>query len=100
MTGGLLIVSGGSMQPNRERVIAAARAFAEAGNRDDEMFALGFNESVTAALPPTAPFAGDVDVLREPLTPTIHARGLTGLFDAISAGLDYLGREPTIGKSL
>jgi VWFA-related protein len=92
VTVGLLIDSSGSMQPNRERVIAAATAFAEASNRNDEMFALAFNENVRAALPPTAPFTNDVAVLRDALARTIHARGLTGLFDAISAGLDYLGR--------
>ena len=92
VTVGLLIDSSGSMQPNRERVIAAATAFAEASHPLDEMFALAFNETVSAALPPTAPFTSDVAALRDALTRTIHARGLTGLFDAISAGLDYLGR--------
>ena len=44
VTVGLLIDSSGRMQPNRERVIAAATAFAEASNPDDGMFALGFND--------------------------------------------------------
>jgi Ca-activated chloride channel family protein len=92
VTVGLLIDSSGSMQPNRDRVIAAATAFAGASNPRDEMFALAFNENVTAALPLTSPFTSDVAVLRDALTRTIHARGLTGLFDAISAGLDYVGR--------
>ena len=51
VTAGLLIDSSGSMQPNRERVIAAAAAFAKASHPSDELFALGFNDSVTAALP-------------------------------------------------
>ena len=91
VTVGLLIDSSGSMQPNRARVIAAAQAFAEASHPGDEMFALAFNDSVRAALQPTAPFTSDVAVLQEALTNTIRAYGRTALFDAISAGLDYLG---------
>jgi VWFA-related protein len=92
VTVGLLIDSSGSMQPNRDRVIAAAAAFAESSHPSDELFALAFNDSVRAALPPTAPFTSDVAVLQDALTRTIRAYGRTALFDAIAAGLDYLGR--------
>ncbi len=92
VTVGLLIDSSGSMQPNRERVIAAAAAFADASHRSDELFALAFNDSVRAALPPSAPFTSDVAVLQNALTNTTRAYGRTALFDAIAAGLDYLGR--------
>ena len=92
MTVGLLIDSSGSMQPNRERVIAAAAAFAEASNPKDELFALAFNEDVRAVLPPTAPFTSRVAVLRDALAQVISARGLTRLFDGIAAGLEYVGR--------
>jgi Ca-activated chloride channel homolog len=92
VTVGLLIDSSGSMQPNRARVIAAATAFAAASHPQDELFALAFNETVTAALPSAQPFTGDVRVLRDALTRAIDARGRTGLFDALSAGLDYLAR--------
>jgi Ca-activated chloride channel homolog len=92
VTVGLLIDSSGSMQPNRERVIAAAAAFAEASHPSDEIFALAFNDSVRAALPPTAPFTSDVATLQGALTNTIRAYGRTALFDAVNAGLDYLGR--------
>jgi Ca-activated chloride channel homolog len=90
VTVGLLIDSSGSMQPNRERVVAAVAAFAEASHPSDELFALAFNDNVSAALPPTAPFTGDVTVLQDALTRTIHARGRTALFDAVASGLDYL----------
>jgi VWFA-related protein len=92
VTVGLLIDSSGSMQPNRDRVITAAAAFAESSHPSDEVFALAFNDSVRAAPPPTAPFTNDVAVLRDALTKTIRANGRTALFDAITAGLDYLGR--------
>ena len=92
VTVGLLIDSSGSMQPNRERVIAAAAAFAEASHPSDELFALAFNDSVNPALPAAAPFTSDVVVLQGALTNTIRANGRTALFDAIAAGLEYLGR--------
>lgn len=91
VTVGLLIDSSASMQAIRERVISAATAFAEASNRQDEMFALAFNEEVRGVLPQSAPFTSDIGVLREALNRNITARGRTGLYDAISEGLEYLG---------
>jgi VWFA-related protein len=92
VTVGLLVDSSGSMQPNRGRVIAAATAFAQASHPNDELFALTFNDTVSAALPPTAPFTSDVAVLQGAVANTIRAHGRTALFDAIAAGLDYVGR--------
>ena len=92
VTVGLLVDSSGSMQPNRQRVIAAAAAFAEASHPNDELFALAFNDKVTPALPTAEPFTSDVRVLQGALTSTIRAVGRTALFDAIAAGLEYLGR--------
>ena len=92
VTVGLLIDSSGSMRPNRDRVIAAAAAFAEASHPSDELFALAFNDSVSAALLATAPFTSEVAVLQDALRDTIRASGRTALFDAVAAGLDYLGR--------
>ena len=43
VTVGLVIDSSGSMGANRDRVIAAAVAFAENSNPDDDIFALAFN---------------------------------------------------------
>ena len=92
VTIGLLIDSSGSMQPNRDRVIAASAAFADASHPSDELFALAFNDAVRAALPETAPFTGAVSVLQSALTNTIRAYGRTALFNAISSGLEYLER--------
>ena len=70
----------------------AAAAFAEASHPSDELFGLGFNDSVIAALPRTSPFTSDIAVLQDALTNTARAYGRTALFDAIVAGLDYLSR--------
>jgi Ca-activated chloride channel family protein len=92
VTVGLLIDSSGSMQPSRDRVIAAATAFAETSNPEDEIFALVFNEDVRPALPAITPFTSDATALRLALTRSIRARGRTALYDAVSAGLDYVSR--------
>ena len=92
VTVGLLLDSSGSMRPNRQLVIAAAAAFAETSNPQDEIFALGFNDDVSPVLPGAAPFTGAAETLHHALANSIVMRGRTALFDALSAGLDYLAR--------
>jgi Ca-activated chloride channel homolog len=89
---GLLVDNSGSMQPNRDQLIAAAQAFAESTRPDDELFAIAFNEIPRAALPPSAPFTSDISTLRAALTTVVNTRGRTALFDAIDDGLAYLNR--------
>jgi VWFA-related protein len=90
VTVGLLIDNSGSMQPNRNLVVAAASAFAETSNPQDDIFALAFNEEVRAALATESPFTNDPHVLREALDRTVTARGRTALYDAIERGLEYV----------
>jgi Ca-activated chloride channel family protein len=91
-TVGIVIDSSGSMGTLRSRVIAAAGAFAETSNPEDEIFALAFNDVVRPALPRATPFTRDPVTLRYALTSTISAAGRTALYDAITAGLDYVAR--------
>lgn len=100
VTVGLLIDSSGSMHQNRPLVIAGAAAFAKASHPGDEIFAVTFNEDVRSALPFTAPFTSDSHVLRAALERSIAARGRTALYDAITAGLDYLSRGSRERKAL
>jgi len=92
VTVGFLVDSSGSMREGRERVIAAATAFAEASNRQDELFALAFNEHVRAALPPSAPFTNNATVFRAALAGAMGAQGRTAMYDAISNGLSYVAK--------
>lgn len=92
VTVGFLVDSSGSMREGRERVIAAATAFAEASNSDDEVFALAFNEQVRAALPPSMPFTSDARVFRAALAGAMGAQGRTAMYDAISNGLSYIAK--------
>jgi len=92
VTVGLVIDSSGSMGGNRDRVIAAALAFAQNSNPQDDIFALAFNEEVRSALPADEPFTRDITTLRLALYRTIGARGQSGVYNAIDAGLKYLQR--------
>jgi VWFA-related protein len=89
-TVGLLIDSSGSMQPSRDRVIAAAATFAETSNPQDEMFVLSFNDTVTAALPSGEAFTSSPDTLRAAMNRTISAIGRTALYDAVASGLSHV----------
>jgi Ca-activated chloride channel homolog len=90
VTVGFLVDSSGSMREGRERVIAAAAAFAEASTSTDEIFALAFNEHVRAALPPSMPFTSHASVFRAALAGAMAAQGRTAMYDAISNGLSYV----------
>jgi len=90
VTIGILIDNSGSMQPNRELVVAAATAFAETSNPQDDIFALAFNEEVRAALATESPFTNDPAVLRDALQRAVTTRGRTALYDAVARGLEYV----------
>lgn len=89
ITVGLIIDSSGSMRNVRDRVIAASSEFVASGNRDDEVFALVFNDSVHAVLEESEPFTGDPDALRNALADVFKPDGRTALYDAIAEGLAY-----------
>jgi VWFA-related protein len=90
VTLGLLIDTSGSMRNNRTLMLTAAEAFVERSNPRDEIFALTFNDTVTAALPTDQPFTNDADVLRHALAESITTVGRTALYDAIDDGVEYL----------
>ena len=92
VTVGFLVDSSDSMREGRERVIAAATAFAEASKSQDELCALAFNEHVRVALPPSAPFTSDATVFRVALAEALGTQGRTAMYDAISNGLSYIAR--------
>lgn len=92
VTVGLLVDTSGSMREGRERVIAAATAFAEGSHPNDEIFGLAFNEHVRAALPASTPFTNDPNVFRVALTAAMGAQGRTAMYDAIRSGLTYVAK--------
>lgn len=90
VTVGMLIDASGSMAPNRDMVIAASMAFSKAMNPQDEFFVLGFNEHLHTPLPPDKPFTSFEPALRVALVQAIKAQGQTAIYNAVSAGLDYV----------
>jgi len=100
VTVGLLVDSSASMHASRSLVIEGAATFADTSHPRDELFALAFNENVRPALDPSAPFTRDGAVLRDALERSVTARGRTALYDAISAGVDYLAHGRRDRKAL
>jgi VWFA-related protein len=89
VTAGILVDNSGSMQPKRDDVIAAAMAFAQWSNPQDQMFVVNFNDRVTLGLPADMPFTDRRDQLQRALS-RIQTIGQTALYDGIAAGLDHL----------
>jgi VWFA-related protein len=89
VTVGILVDESRSMLPNRAEVIAAAEAFIESSNPQDEVFVLNFNDRVSRGLPEGVLFSSDIGQLRAALDRG-SPRGKTALHDAVIAGLALL----------
>jgi VWFA-related protein len=89
-TVGVLIDNSNSMQPNRDRVIASAVAFATHSHPQDELFVLTFNEKVQHAFGPRVVADVDPGVFAQSMSHAIVARGMTAIYDGILAGLSRL----------
>jgi Ca-activated chloride channel family protein len=89
---GLLIDSSGSMLINRDRMIAGITSLAEASNPDDEFLPLVFNEHVIRVLMSGSEFTSDPVQLRDALTRNLTVLGKTAFYDALSQGIDGVGK--------
>lgn len=89
ITVGLVIDDSGSMQPNRPRVNAAALAFVQTSNPQDQMFVVNFNDQYYLDM--DTDFTNDPKVLKAALE-RIDSRGGTALYDAILASLHHLAK--------
>jgi VWFA-related protein len=87
ITVGLVVDNSGSMREKRERVNAAALAFVEASNPNDEAFVVNFNDDYYLDM--DKDFTNDINVLKEALE-RIDSRGSTALYDAVVGSLDHL----------
>jgi VWFA-related protein len=77
------------MSNKRRDVIAAALAFINASQRDDEMFIVNFNRKAWLGLPASMPFTNNVPELRATLAET-RTEGTTALYDALELSLNHL----------
>jgi VWFA-related protein len=89
VTVGLVVDNSGSMQPKRHDVMLAALAFARSSNRQDQMFVVNFNETVSFGLPEHTPFTDQVAQLEVALS-RVAPKGETALYDAVAAALEHL----------
>ena len=89
VTAGLLVDHSGSMKRKLHEVSAAAKAFVQASNPDDEMFVVNFNEHVESGLPDTVRFTSDPGKLEQAIS-RAPATGMTALYDAIAVALRHL----------
>ena len=89
VTVGLVLDNSGSMNPNRDEVIAAGMAFARSSNPQDQMFVVNFNEHVSLGLSPGTPFTDQTAQLQVALA-RFHANGQTALYDAVALALGHL----------
>ncbi|MBZ5537742.1 MAG: VWA domain-containing protein [Acidobacteriia bacterium] len=89
VTVGLVVDNSGSMKSKRAEVIAAALAFAQSSNPEDQMFVVNFNEHVSFGLPADTVFTDQPAQLAVALS-RIAANGETALYDAMAAALEHL----------
>ncbi|MEQ1759240.1 MAG: VWA domain-containing protein [Vicinamibacterales bacterium] len=86
---GLVIDNSSSMIGRRPMVVAGARAFAEAGHPEDELFTVIFNEHVRLGLPPAVTFTQSAPMLLASLA-AYPPGGRTALYDAVIDALAHL----------
>jgi VWFA-related protein len=96
---GLVVDNSGSMKRKRSDVAAAALAFVQSSNSEDEMFVVNFNERVTLGLPDMKLFSARPFELTEALM-GVPASGKTALYDAIEAGFIHLQKASRNKKVL
>ncbi|HWG36827.1 MAG TPA: VWA domain-containing protein [Terriglobales bacterium] len=85
---GILVDNSGSMRDDRPEVNKAALNFVKAGNRQDEVFVVNFNDEYYL----DAEFTNDIAKLQNGLE-QIESRGGTALYDAVIASLDYMNQN-------
>ena len=94
VTVGLVVDHSTSMRPKLAEVTAAARAFVRSSNREDEMFVVNFNETVSLGLPAAIRFTDSTAELGNAIAAT-PTGGQTALYDAIAKALGGIaGRQP------
>lgn len=87
VTMGIVIDDSGSMRDKRPAVAAAALAFVQTSNSQDQVFVVNFNDVFYLDTP--GDFASNIEELKAALD-KIDSRGGTALYDAGRASLDHL----------
>jgi VWFA-related protein len=89
VTVGLVLDNSGSMIARQKMVFAGGKAFVDGSHREDETFAVIFNENVRFGLPRSVAFTTNPVLLQSTLR-LYPPGGKTALHDAVVAALDHL----------
>jgi VWFA-related protein len=90
---GLVVDNSTSMQTKRDAITVAGDAFAQSSHPDDALFTMNFNEAAWLGLPDGIAFTSDRAVLHDALA-ALQSRGMTAMYDGISAALDHVATSP------
>ena len=86
---GLVMDNSGSMQRKHASLIDAGLAFIGAGNPQDQIFVISFDDRVQLGLPKSVPFTDNINLLRSALSKDMP-QGRTALYDAVAVALKHL----------
>ena len=89
ITLGLIVDRSQSMRPKASALLTAVSAVLHSIRKDDELFAVDFNDHVSFELPDDQPFTNDPRAIESTLM-TSRAEGQTALYDGVSVGLQQL----------
>ena len=99
VTVGIVIDTSGSMRTKQAEVVAAALAFVESSNPDDETFVVNFNERASLGLPSDVAFSQNPKQLRTALYAK-RPEGRTALYDALTLAASHLAKGRWESKAL
>jgi Ca-activated chloride channel family protein len=91
VTLGLVVDRSQSMRPKEAALRLAVSTILGSVRPDDELFAVGFDDGASFALPPDRPFTSEAAELEAALA-TMTAGGRTALYDGVALGLARLDR--------
>ena len=86
VTMGLVIDRSQSMRPKTSALLVAVSALLKLIRKDDELFAVDFNDKVSFELPKDRPFTSDTKALEAALV-NVRAEGQTALYDGVAEAL-------------
>jgi VWFA-related protein len=89
VTLGLVVDRSRSMRAKNAAVLTAISALLKESRRDDELFGVGFGDSVAFALPASRPFTGSAGEMTAAFA-AMPNDGRTALYDGVAAALEHL----------
>lgn len=99
VTVGILIDTSGSMRTKQAEAVAAAIAFVESSNPDDETFVIDFNDHAALGLPSNVDFTQNPSQLRSALLAR-KPEGKTALYDALTLAASHFAKAKWERKAL